>query len=98
MKKQLDYQEIEKWAIDLLATIAEQEKNNFLDEGGNPIDLSEVKMMLVSTRRSLVRCLDDSHDSDNIPFEQKAKALIGETRNHVLKLVQERIESMPDIK
>jgi hypothetical protein len=55
-------------------------------------------MMLVSTRRSLVRCLDDSHDSDNIPFEQKAKALIGETRNHVLKLVQERIESMPDIK
>jgi len=98
MKKQLDYQEIEKWAIDLLATIAKQEKNNFLDEDGNPIDLSEVKMMLVSTRRSLVRCLDDSHDSENIPFEHKAEALIGETRNFVLKLVQERIKSMPDIK
>jgi len=55
-------------------------------------------MMLVSTRRSLVRCLDDSHDSENIPFEHKAEALIGETRNFVLKLVQERIKSMPDIK
>lgn len=82
----------------MLINIAQQEGNNFLDAEGHPVDLSEVKKNLISTRRSLVRCLDDSHDSENLPFEERAKALIEQTRNHALKLVQERIESMSDIK
>lgn len=95
--QQLDYHEVEKSAVDLLSAIAEQENNSFLNEKGNPIDMTEIKRQLVSVRRSLVRCLDDSLDSENIGFEERTRVIVEKTRNHALILVQERIDSMANI-
>jgi hypothetical protein len=63
MVQRLSYIEAEQAAIELLRVISQHEEGEFIDATGNPVDLNQVKEQLLASRRSLVRCLDDSVDS-----------------------------------
>jgi len=92
-----EYSDVEKEVIEFLENLAKVEENHFLQENGDPVNLDAVKENLISFRRLLVWYLDDDPSSKNRSIEEITRMILGKTRNLVLKLVQERIDSMPDV-